>query len=71
MPKAPLIQKETRTVRCANCQREQPDRGKRRTCAHCGCSPVPSYNYPRNSGFYPRAPRKSLEEMIAERRARR
>jgi len=71
MPKAPLIRNETRTVSCANCHREQPDQGRSSTCIHCGCSPLPSYAYTRDNGFYPQALRKSLEEMVAERRGRR
>ena len=50
MPKPP----EVKMVHCANCGRQQPDRGKRSTCPHCGCQPVPSYSYPKSSGFYPR-----------------
>lgn len=69
----PAIPERTeRTVHCANCGREQADRGKRSTCEHCGCQPVPSYSYPRGSGFYPRPPQEGqqhrIERLVAERR---
>jgi hypothetical protein len=64
-----------RTVRCANCDREQADRGKRATCSNCGCQPLPSYKYPRDSGFYPRLrpeedQQRRIERLVAQRRGR-
>ena len=40
-------------VLCANCLHKQNDPGKRGTCERCGCSPLPSYSYPRSSSFHP------------------
>lgn len=40
-------------VRCANCNKQQPDEGKRQTCCKCGCSPLPSFSYERGSGLHP------------------
>jgi hypothetical protein len=42
-----------RQVLCANCLRKQLDAGERATCEYCGCSPLPSYAYPKTSGFHP------------------
>jgi hypothetical protein len=60
-------------VKCANCNHQQPDRGKRSTCPHCGCSPVPSYSYPPDSGFYPleegESQAKRIGRLVALRRA--
>ena len=51
-------------VRCANCNHQQLDRGKRNTCPHCGCSPVPSFSYPPDSGFYPQAKGETQDKRI-------
>jgi hypothetical protein len=53
MKKKIVNQPSSLVVRCANCNRAQPDRGKRSTCIYCGCQPVPSYSYSLDSGFYP------------------
>jgi len=74
MPRAPAKPAETRTVRCPQCDLEQPDPGKREvgrgaTCPRCGFSPLPSYSYPRGCAFYPRRRVPSLADEVAARRA--
>lgn len=66
--KAPLTPKQRKLatgilakplpVRCANCGKVQPDQGTRKTCEHCGCMPLPSYSYPKDSSFYPKPKRQ-------------
>ncbi|MCK9570786.1 hypothetical protein M0R72_17685 [Candidatus Pacearchaeota archaeon] len=66
----------TTTVVCLNCRTTQEDLGKRTTCIKCGFQPIPSYSYTKDNVFHPRftrrvAKRKSLKDMVAERRAQR
>lgn len=67
-----VIENSGLMVRCANCGHEQPDEGKRATCVHCGCQPVPSYAYSKDCAFYPRPRRedqqKRIERAVALRR---
>lgn len=42
-----------RTVRCFACDHAQEDRGRKKTCEHCGTSPMPSYSYERDNVFHP------------------
>ena len=62
-------------VKCANCNRAQPDRGKQSTCIFCGCQPLPSYSYPSDSGFYPleegETQDRRISRLVAQRRTER
>jgi hypothetical protein len=70
-----IVNQSSFIVRCANCNRGQPDRGKRGTCIFCGCQPLPSYSYPPDSGFYPQAKGetqdKRIGRLVAQRRTER
>lgn len=64
------------TIHCAGCHQAQPDEGRGQTCCDCGCSPLPSYDYPKDSPFYPRpytpkVKEPTLEEMVQRKRAER
>lgn len=59
-------------INCANCGRAQRDEGTGKTCPICGCSPLPSYQYPKKSAFYPRdeeTQQSRIERSIAQKRA--
>jgi len=43
-----------RRVKCANCNKQQPDSGLKATCSKCGCSPLPSYSYPVGHWLHPK-----------------
>jgi len=58
-------------VHCASCGRSQIDEGKGNSCAYCGCSPLPSYSYPKGHAFYPRPKRISQQKRIEAEVARR
>ena len=60
-------------VRCPKCDRPQPDRGKHRTCVHCGTSPLPSVDYGRESAFHPKERIKTptVRQLVTEIRRRR
>ena len=73
MPKIPEC---PTLVTCLNCRTTQTDEGRRTTCIRCGFQPIPSYAYTKDNVFHPRftrrvAKRKSLKDMVAERRAQR
>jgi hypothetical protein len=60
-----------RSVCCAACNRKQQDEGQGSTCSYCGCSPVPSYKYPKESSFHPdhlpESPPRTLEQYRRRR----
>lgn len=60
MPEVPKL------IYCAACGTPQYDRGKRATCSRCGCQPLPSYSYAKDSGFYPKPRLKTCAEQAAE-----
>ena len=64
----PEIPSRRLMVRCPACDRAQPDEGRRNTCAHCGCQPIPSYDYPPGSSFHPsRANAETRAERIVRK----
>ena len=50
-------------IKCPQCRSKLPDRGKGKTCPECGFSPVPSYDYPRDSAFHPLKLSKVAEQQ--------